>query len=805
MHWEQTEFVLKGIYLGLLLVVALQAPTWLEVAQVALITSAGLVLCLGVAAVRKLREGYRIKDRLAGFILFLVLENPGLVYTGMILGLTLGTYNVFKERGEQRDWQLVAPVLGGAALGLGVYFLRYLRDRRLRLWLGLVLAAGLVGGAVALFHFQPHLFHEDQRAMLGYLLLLGLPGFYLLTLASVVEESEFEIAAACAALGVALWILGEKLSPNFGFVAMVVPLALYFVYTRRILPGLRVFKHVLRGISYAEVGRFRPALLSLGRAVALDPANPLAREQLWHVYRRMDFHQLVRDPETLAVVDFDMCLERVAALLLLQTPKPEQLQEAQRLLDLIAEQQPQLQPTCDYWRCVAFLHQRQSDQAARHLERLLAAEADSPARRAVLMPGWYLALLLHPEMIRRVGTPLIAHPARRLEAIAAVERRLAQGEDAAAWELKRLLYSDLTEADYRAAAPEPRSAFDYSYAQQLGLALLDDQQQWQRGCEYLRIAAHGLPSQAPAIFIQIAKAHEKAGDLQGMWHNYEQAKNAGRAVFANLGNDDRHALFAVVKLLGEHAVANEQLDIALDCFKFYTRYERAGLETYRTLADLFERTKDIWQALQCTEHGLTYDAQDKDLRERKDRYYYSVTADQVRQRREDIYKWFDVDYCLQKARWVLERKQIDLDLLDWAGHLAELAQALTPTGIIARVLRARVLRQRGEIVAAIALLEEVRQNRPEKFASNDEEEAWYLAHRLLGDMYLEEKPDQAALCFQEFKKSSRSGADTLFKLGKAYENLGDRTRAAKYYEQVTAFDGHPLRYDAQDALDRLRT
>src|SRR5437867_9874334 len=83
----------------------------------------------------------------------------------------------------------------------------------------------------------------------------------------------------------------------------------------------------------------------------------------------------------------------------------------------------------------------------------------------------------------------------------------------------------------------------------------------------------------------------------------------------------------------------------------------------------------------------------------------------------------------------------DLDMLDWASHLADLAHTLYPDSHAARVLQARIQRQRGEIDEAKKLLEEVRANKPEKFPSNEEEDAWYLANRLLGEMYIDDRPD----------------------------------------------------------------
>ncbi len=256
-------------------------------------------------------------------------------------------------------------------------------------------------------------------------------------------------------------------------------------------------------------------------------------------------------------------------------------------------------------------------------------------------------------------------------------------------------------------------------------------------------------------------------------------------------------------------------DGALEAFKFYSQYERAGLETYRVLAELFQRKAEactderekqnnIWLALNCTEHALTYNPEDMDLKQRKDRYYYSIAPDDLQGRLEQVRKWFDVDYCIAKARWVLDKYNGDLDLLDWGSHLAELALTAEPNRIEPKILKARICRLKGEINDAVTLLEEIRQNKPEKFKDEDEEEAWLLAHRILGDIYLEEKADQAVLCFQVYRNSQRSGADTMYKLGRAYENLGDFPRAAKCYEHVTAFEQHPLFYEAREAIERVR-
>lgn len=816
LRWDQSEFLLKGIFLGLLVQLAWLGPAWDDLAWVGAIVAAALLACLGAAAALKLREGYRIRGRVLGFILFLLLDNPTLVYAGLIGGLAVAVVVTFGGRPGGLGWGALISVAGGAALGMVLDGLRHVRDRRTRTWAGLALAGVLSAGAAAAINGS--LFGPIQEAKLACLLLLGIPGFYLLTFAGLVEESEAEIAAMCAALGVSLWLLLHTSYPALSSLALAVPLVLYYAYTRYVLPDLRVLKHALRGLGYKQVGNTRAALVSLGRALQLDPHNALAREQLWEIHRALDVATLKQQPEILGLIDYGMCVDRVRWLMLQQKPTPGQLGEARHLLDLVADQRPALIPACAYWRAVAATHERRLDEAARELETILRLpQDDAPARRSIHFEAWQLALLLHPELRRKVGEPLLTEPGERMDAIAAVERRLARAaDDAPARDLQRLLYSELTEADYLAGAPRGQAAADFNHelAQQLGLALLEDPGRWQRGCEYLAIAAYGLPLQAPGIYLQIAEAREKAGDRAGMWASQRRAMQIGRTVAAGLQAlpaEEQKTLFASVKKVGERAMAEGQDDLALEAFKFYTQYDGGGkVETYRTLAELFQRRaakgnpEDLWNAVQCVEHALSYDAADKDLLARKDSLYYSITPAQLQERIDKVRGWFDVDYCLAKTRSLLKNYKGDLDLLDWAAHLADLAQTALPGSIAARFLRAQIRRARGEIPEAIELLENIRQNKPEKFANQDETDGWYFAHRLLGDLYLDSKPDQAILCLQEFRTSDHSGADTLFKLGRAYEALGDYARAARMYEAVTGYEQHPLYYEARDALDRVK-
>src|SRR5947207_2996390 len=192
MRWQQTEFIFKGMYLGMLLFVGLvlrEPDWWREMAQVGVCTFGTLALFLAVAGFRKVREGYSVKGRWGTFVLFLLLENPGMVYAGVLLGMLLGAYSLLSD--EELEYRLVYCVAGGAALGVLFNVLYHIYSQRLRRWLGAALGAGLAAGAIyALSEMEQS---PDARMTVAVLLLLGIPLFYLLTLASMTEESEVEI------------------------------------------------------------------------------------------------------------------------------------------------------------------------------------------------------------------------------------------------------------------------------------------------------------------------------------------------------------------------------------------------------------------------------------------------------------------------------------------------------------------------------------------------------------------------------------------------------------------------------------
>src|SRR5215831_8440567 len=230
MRWLHAEYLLKGLYLGVLVLAGLRAaspPSWEKPLLVTAASFAGLALALGIAAYAKLRQGYRVRGRLVAFVLFLLLESPTLVYAGILLGTAAGAA-ALHLLGDARS--LAAAVGGGVALGMLFGVLRRLADRRARLGLSLAMGTALVGGAIAYLAMQEENGQPIDLAVLGLQLLLGVPVFYLLTFSGEEEESEVEIGALCAALGLGTALLTNH-ALQFRPLALGIPVLLYLFYT----------------------------------------------------------------------------------------------------------------------------------------------------------------------------------------------------------------------------------------------------------------------------------------------------------------------------------------------------------------------------------------------------------------------------------------------------------------------------------------------------------------------------------------------------------------------------------------------
>jgi hypothetical protein len=829
MNTAMLEYIAKGVFLGLWAYLALLRPDWATFGRVMAWTGGGLALGLVAGGVLQFLRGYRPRANPLGFLLLVLLDSSYFIYLGLIGGLGLGIVLADPEPVATADaiGGLVggagaAPAarvgewlgyfaVGGAVLGFLLYRLTQVRDWTWRFGLGLVFAAAVVYFAIYYVQEVLALPPDGQQRFAAYLL-IGLPLFYLLTFCGETDESEVEVAALCAGLAVGLYLLGLKsgIEAFGGKLILLVPLLIYFIYVTRYLPYLQVFKHVLRGYGNLHLGQVRPALVSFGRALRLDPRSRLAAQGLWALHRRVDVSKL--DEQTVGLLNYDFCLDIAQQLVIRDRPPTESERiEAARMLDLVERHRPDLLPRADYLRAVSLTHGKQFDDAAGYLARLLDPETPSSSagvRRAVMFPAWDLALRLHPEVVKRLGERELAKPGRRIEAIAAVERQLAkQPDDAAAVELQRSLYAGLTEAEFvAAAATEAPADFNYDLAEQLGLALVDDPNpsQVDRGMAYLRIAGRGLPGRGPVIFTRLADLATKRGDVDAARGYLEQVKRSGQLVGpGNLPADQRDLYVAALRKLSDDAAARGDFQAAVDDMRLFVEAGKEDANTLRHLAGLYAKNNDPLNGLLIVERGLLYAKNDPDLLAKKDSYYYSVGPEKVKAVRDKVSGWFDVDYCVRKAQAVANQKELDADTLDYGLHLARLAKVLEPESHAVQLAEARLLLRKGERDEALRMLEDIHEA---KRGSGDEEDAWFIATKILGDLYLDElnRPDLAILCYTDYREYQRSGADTLYHLGRAYEAKGDRAAAIKSYELVTAYQNHPRYWDATEAVRRLK-
>jgi tetratricopeptide (TPR) repeat protein len=373
-------------------------------------------------------------------------------------------------------------------------------------------------------------------------------------------------------------------------------------------------------------------------------------------------------------------------------------------------------------------------------------------------------------------------------------------------ELKRELYSGLTEAEFAAAAStEPPTDFNYDYVEQLGLALVDDADpaQVQRGMAYLRIAGRGLPQRGPGIFSRLADIATKLGRSDEARGYLEQVKRAGHTAGpANLSAEERALYLAALRKLVDDAVARNDNEAAVGDLRLFIEAGNENVETLRQLAELHVKTGDVLNALLIVQRALIYSKSDPDLLEKKASYYRSVEVERVAAVKDKVAPWFDVAYCVATARKVADQKEPDVETLEWGLHLVRLARVVTPESQSAMFAEARLRLRLGENDDGLRILEDLHE---QPRGSGEDEDAWFYAVRMLGDLYLNERgrPDLAIQCFKDFRASDKSGADTLFRLGQAYEANGDIPNAKRSYNAVTAYQNHPRYYDAMEAIRRL--
>src|SRR5262245_34585257 len=194
-RWLQLEYIGKGLALALIgllgietLFVTPSPEPWQTVLFFAL-AGIGLLLLLGWAAIGMMRRGHRIKGRLLPFLLFLLLENPTLVYGGLLGGLLVGAVVLTVVAGWEW-WHLLAALGGGIVLGFVFFLVRELPNRWIRGGTVLALAAAGAVGLYLWFLNQQDVITIDRQQLFALHLLLAIPILYLLTLAGRAEETE---------------------------------------------------------------------------------------------------------------------------------------------------------------------------------------------------------------------------------------------------------------------------------------------------------------------------------------------------------------------------------------------------------------------------------------------------------------------------------------------------------------------------------------------------------------------------------------------------------------------------------------
>jgi tetratricopeptide (TPR) repeat protein len=321
---------------------------------------------------------------------------------------------------------------------------------------------------------------------------------------------------------------------------------------------------------------------------------------------------------------------------------------------------------------------------------------------------------------------------------------------------------------------------------------------------YLRMAGRGNPTRGPVIFQRLADAAKATGDLEAAAGYLGQIKRSGIIHGPDKLNPEAKAIYlAALKELVEQSEARKDFSSAVEDMRLMVEAGKEDVPTLRKLAELYAAAGDPLNALLITERGLLYAKTDADLLAKRDSYYYSVPVERLELVKDKIGRWFDVGYLLRKAKQVADQRESDLDTLDYGLHLVKLARVMEPKSHAAMLAQARLELRKANRDGGLSLLEDIRE---QPRGSGEEEEAWYFAVRLLGDIYLDEiqRPDLAISCYNAFRESDKSGADTLYQLGRAYEAAGNAGAALKAYEMVTMYPKHP-RYDAaNDAVRRLK-
>ena len=802
-RWLLSEYLLKGLYLGLACEAALSASSYKDAGLLAL--GSLIIPVLGILTSTLWQKATRVSGQGAWFarIILAIIDHPLLIHVGTPVGM-LATILYL-------GWPLSSTLLAaflGLLAGGGLYLLVALRRRALRrgaMTVALIAALGVVILLVSSGRFIP----AGSGSVTALSLAISAAVLYLLTFSGRSEETELDIGLICLFLSLALGSLDT--APTIRSIVLLGPVGLYVVYCERMRRQFVVFKHIVRAMDHERKEKWKDALIGYRLALQTDPKSELATAGSWRVHRHFDPSQVAAQEDILSLIDPEACLSRATALITTSSPSKEHLAEARQLLDIVDRRLPDRHWVTEVRRIDALLAEGNIDDA--RLRSRSVATID-PRTLATLPPSevqgifqlW--AKLLQNPVLLGTGTALIDQEGASLDFIAVIEEQLTRTlGDTTARDFKTFLYRKVEQASYerfkRTWGSEGLARFDYRFCKNVANELAGESPD--KAVELFMVSCDGLADERLSLLFRVAQIHESTDHAKSI-NEYRQIRDDGRAQgVSSLSRADREAFDESARRLAQEAESTGDASEAIANWEIYAGSDRSGMATRRRLQSLYESQGDRLLAIRHLQGALTYDTTEperKKLVADRTRLYHEVTPDELRPRLTEVERFFDFEYCYRRALQLFDEKATD----DEVTHYIQLAELGGSKQLrLVNFLLGRLHLRQGDERSAAMCLEQTRANPPKQFRNDEEKQAYFRACRLLGQLYVDKlgEPEKAIECLSIYKDHLDSGADTLFLLARAYEGAGQIKAARKWYDMVLVYPSHPKANAAKEALSRL--
>lgn len=801
-RWLLSEYLLKGLYLGLACQAALSVRSFRDVAVVVFGSLAAPLLVVVAALIRLPFRGSARGDSFARIILALI-DHPFLIHAG----IPIGVISAFVYLGWSIPYTLLAAAIG-LLIGGGVYALVSLRKRVLRrgaMTIALLSVLGFVILAVSTGRFTP----SGSGGIVALSLACSAIVLYLLTFSGRSEETELDIGMICLLLSLALGSMDT--APTIRSIVLLGPVGLYVVYCERIRKQFVVFKHVVRAMDQERRGNWRDALIAYRLALASDPKSELASAGSWRVHRQIDPQQIVGQDDLISLIDPDACLMRATSLIRSNQPSKENILEAQQLLEIVDRREPNRHWTIELRRIDALLAENRIEEARLRAKAVAVVDPRSlpefPTIEVESLFQLWTNLLRQPELLS-VGTTLLEEQHAVFDVIAVIEERLSrEPNDQTARDFKPFLYRKVDRSAFDRFSQrwggEAFARFDFRYCRDVAIELSNESTA--HATELFWIAREGLPDEQLSLLFRIAQMTQSR-DPDQAFTLFRQVRDEARTRgISSLSRAEREALDESVKRLALDAEEKGNISEAITNWEVFATSDRSGVNTRRRLQSLYESLGDRLNAVRHLQAALAYDLPEKEaktFRAEKTALYAAISPDELRPRLSEVERFFDFDFCYRRALELFEAKGADEEVM----HFIELAE-LGGTKLLRLVnfLLGRLHLRRGDDRAAALCLEQTAAEPPKQFRNDEEKKAYFRACRTLGELYVERlgEPERGIKYLSIFKDNAESGADTLYLLAKAYEGAGQMKAARKWYDMVLVYPSHPRAAAAKEALSRL--